>query len=98
MSGEAYVIQNSATLQCLVCAGKKSMTHALCVAPCTPIMLIHVSVSVVMLIVLTVLVVDLKPGRAAEGVERDGLNDGSMAISRRLLASVTRIFPQENDV
>lgn len=93
MSGEAYVIQNPATLQCLVCVGKKSMTHAVFVAPCTPIMLIHVSVSVVMLIALAVLVVDLNPGRAAKGVEGDGWNDGSVVISRRLLVSVTRIFP-----
>lgn len=72
MSGEAYVIQNSAASQCLVCAGKKSMTHAVCMAPCTPIMLIHVSVSAVMLIVLAVLAVDLNPGSAAKGVDRDG--------------------------
>lgn len=67
MSGETYVIQNPATLQCLNCAGKKSMTHIVCMAPCTPIMLTHVSVSVALLIVLAVLVVDLNPGRAAKG-------------------------------
>lgn len=92
MSGEAYVIQNPANLQCLVCAGEKSMTYAVCMAPCTPIMLIHVSVSVVVLIVLAVLVVDLNPGRAAKGGESDGWNDGSMAISKEVV-SVTRIFP-----
>lgn len=95
MSGEAYVIQSSATLQCLVCARKKSMTHAVCTACCTAIMLIDISVSVIMLIVLAVLSVDLNPDRAAKRVERDGRNDGSMTISRRLLASVTRIFPQD---
>lgn len=86
MSGEAYVIQNPATLQCLFCDGEESRTHAVCMAPCTPIMLIHISVSVVTLIVLPVLVVDLNhPGRAAKGGERDGWNDGSVAISKRFL-------------
>lgn len=72
MSGEAYVIQSSATLQDLVCARKKSMTHAVCTACCTLIMLINISVSVIMLIVPAVLSVDLNPDRAAKRVERDG--------------------------
>lgn len=41
-------------------------------APCTPIMLIRVSVSDGMLIVLAVLVLELNPGRVEKGVEGDG--------------------------
>lgn len=78
---------------CLVCAGKKSMTHAVCMPPCTPIMLIHISISVVMLMVWAMLIVGLSPGRSVKRVGRDGWNYGSMEISSRLLASMTRISP-----
>lgn len=84
---------------CLVCAGKKSVTSAVCMPPCTRILLIRISVSVVMLIVWTVLVVGLNPSRAAKGVGRhgrDGWNYDSTEISRRLLASVTRISPWDS--
>lgn len=83
---------------CLVCAGKKSVTHAVCMPPCTPVVLTHISISVVMLIVWAVLVVDLSPGRAVKGVGRDGWNYGSMKIRRRLPVSVTRISPRGSGV
>ena len=51
-----------------------------------------------MLIVWAVLAVGLKPGRAAKGVGRDEWSGGSVEISRRLPASVTRISPWDSEV